>query len=339
MTGDAPADGQTIDVVIPMRNGAATILGTLASVARQSLRPNRIIVVDDGSNDGGADLVEALNDPGIIVVRTAAIGVSHARNVGLRLACSEYVAFLDSDDLWHPEKLRRQLEAIAARPGADVVVCGTAAIDPDGTRHEAYTAVQPDDERVLVDLINTSSCSGWASAVVVRRRAAIAAGGFDETLAFSEDYDFWTRLARNCRFVCIEETLSYSVRRAGSVTRRSYSVAQQIDILFQHMQPREALIGYANPSGVIVRQCIDIVCSLFLRHPVAFWRLRLLHRLKQNAPAVKRAIAPNALSFLLTLSTYGTMRLVRGARSWRADLGSTADRKSVHHARNPAPAF
>src|SRR5258706_10307921 len=107
-----------ITVIVPAYNVAEYILPCLASVVSQTHANWTCIVVDDGSTDGTAALVDALEDPRIRLVRQANAGVSNARNNGLALATGEYVMFLNGDDLLHPGALDRLLAALAARPDA-----------------------------------------------------------------------------------------------------------------------------------------------------------------------------------------------------------------------------
>src|SRR5689334_22261940 len=100
----SPSPPWTVDVVIPVRDGAKTILQALDSVLRQTEPPTRIIVVDDCSQDDTAHIVAAADNSLIQLVSTPPFGISHARNVGIEASRAELIAFLDSDDRWHPDK-------------------------------------------------------------------------------------------------------------------------------------------------------------------------------------------------------------------------------------------
>ena len=100
-------------IVIPTYNRLRFLTEALASVFGQSRRPDEIIVVDDGSNDGTAEAMARLTDQGVRYVRQQNAGPSAARNRGMREATSEWIAFLDSDDLWLPHRLARQCEFLA----------------------------------------------------------------------------------------------------------------------------------------------------------------------------------------------------------------------------------
>ena len=110
----------SISVIIPLFNGAKWIEETLDSVLVQELQPEAVIVVDDGSTDKSPDLVRTY--PGVKLVANEGKGSSVARNVGLRHACSRYVAFLDHDDVWHPSHLRTLVDRLDTIPAANTAV-------------------------------------------------------------------------------------------------------------------------------------------------------------------------------------------------------------------------
>ena len=122
-----------VDVVVPVRDGAKTISAALRSLLRQTTPPRRIIVVDDGSKDDTASIVVDISHDLIEFIRTPPISISHARNIGIKASRAEFVAFLDADDLWHPDKLRRQLQVFTEHENAAVIYCGTVIRRPSGT--------------------------------------------------------------------------------------------------------------------------------------------------------------------------------------------------------------
>jgi glycosyltransferase involved in cell wall biosynthesis len=136
--------------------------------------------------------------PRLRVIRSAQRGAAHARNLGLAACRSPFVAFLDSDDVWMPDKLRRQMALFAARPQVGIVHCACMVIDEQGARrHDEW--VDPPTKRghIFEQLLNASyNLSGSASAVVTRRDLVEKVGGFDENLLHVEDQDMWLRLAR-----------------------------------------------------------------------------------------------------------------------------------------------
>lgn len=121
----------TVSVIVPTYNRADLITATLRSVMAQTVAPIEVIVVDDGSSDNTSDVV-ATFAPRVRYVRIANGGVAAARNHGASLATGQWLAFTDSDDLWHPRKLEVQLAALAQVPAARWSVTGCDIIDGEG---------------------------------------------------------------------------------------------------------------------------------------------------------------------------------------------------------------
>ena len=111
---------KSVSVIIPSYNRAHLLPRCLDSVIAQECSPSEIIVVDDGSTDSTRSLLQG-SYPGIKVITQANKGVSAARNAGIRAAAGDWLAFLDSDDTWFPAKLGRQVQAVEASPGSNIV--------------------------------------------------------------------------------------------------------------------------------------------------------------------------------------------------------------------------
>ncbi|WP_193335475.1 glycosyltransferase family 2 protein [Devosia beringensis] len=198
-----------ISVVIPLYNKGPHILRTLASVQAQTLRPDEIIVVDDGSSDGGYEAVQGLEIPGLQLHRRAHPGPagSAARNLGANVASGEWIALLDADDEWLPNHLEVFTETLKRAPTQDrvaAVFSGFTNIYPDGRQSTdpftARYAPKVADALEFTDLVSLWLEMGtspiWTSAVVVRREALIEAGMFPaERCTRGEDKDTWLRVA------------------------------------------------------------------------------------------------------------------------------------------------
>lgn len=182
-------------------NAAATVESAIASALNQTVADLEVLVVDDGSTDDTATLVEALTDLRLRLVRQQNAGPAVARNSGLALARGRFVSFLDSDDLLLPDYLEQMTAALEADPGA-----GWAYTDPwvldDRTRRirrhtlAARTAPRggppPDAHRLLLELVRYNFVF---VASTVHREVIEDVGGFTTGLVRSEDYDLWLRLA------------------------------------------------------------------------------------------------------------------------------------------------
>jgi glycosyltransferase involved in cell wall biosynthesis len=183
-----------VSVVIPTRDRSRLLGLTLHSVLWQRGVDLEVVVVDDGSTDDTAETVAGLADPRIRLVRhDTAQGVSAARNRGITEAHGRWVAFLDDDDLWAPDKLACQLEA-ARGTGRAWVYTGAVNVDQDLRVLEGGPPPPPD--RVVELLGSYNPVPAGASNVVVHADTLARAGAFDRGLRRSEDWDLWIRLAR-----------------------------------------------------------------------------------------------------------------------------------------------
>jgi hypothetical protein len=194
-----------VDVVIPLYNAAPFVERTLRSVLAQTRLPQRVIVVDDGSTDGGPDVVRALvaNYSGpvrIDLLEQPNAGPNTARNTGLQAGTSSFVAFLDADDLWAPTKLEEQLRVFSGDAKDDLllVYCRAHWIDildrpKQGTPLNEGEALRG---HVFDRLLPRNRIWGGSSAVLIRREAFDLAGPFDVGLRAAEDFDMWLRIAK-----------------------------------------------------------------------------------------------------------------------------------------------
>jgi glycosyltransferase involved in cell wall biosynthesis len=181
-----------VSVVIPTHDRRAWLELTLRSVLRQHHDVLEVIVVDDGSTDDTAETLAGLSDPRVRVVRhDTPRGVGASRNEGAARAKGEWIAFVDDDDLWAPDKLVRQLEAANAT-GRAWVYAGSVHVD----EHSRIVGGQPPPppEAVARLITRYNVIPGGCSNVIVRRHAFERAGPFDLRLRNTEDWEMWIRL-------------------------------------------------------------------------------------------------------------------------------------------------
>jgi glycosyltransferase involved in cell wall biosynthesis len=180
-----------ITAVIPLYNKAAHVRAALESVAGQTLSAARIIVVDDGSTDGGDRIVEAMALPNLRLIRQINAGPGAARNAGIAAAASSHVAFLDADDIWRPAHLER-LEALqTAFPGLPLHANRIAALGASFAAREPADSVVADYASAWLDGLIVSTIGA-----MVDRDAALAVGGFGTEANRGEDLALWLKLTR-----------------------------------------------------------------------------------------------------------------------------------------------
>lgn len=190
-----------ISVIIPVYNGEKTIRETIKSALQQTFSDFELIIINDGSQDATLAIVNSIKDPRIKVFSYPNTGSNPSRNRGVSHATGEYIAFLDADDLWTPNKLESQLIALQANPQAAVAYSWTNSIDELGQflRQGSHISVTGDVYKQL--LLSNFLDSG--SNPLIRAHALAAVGGFDESLAHGEDLDMWLRLADHYQFVAV----------------------------------------------------------------------------------------------------------------------------------------
>jgi hypothetical protein len=188
-----------VSILLPAYNRAAVLGRAIRSALAQTMDDWEMLVVDDASQDDTAAVAEAFRDPRIRVLRHGANrGPSAARQTALEASQGEWIALLDSDDEWLPEKLARQLAA-----GAGMVTCGYAVRRGE----EEWVFTHPPVERWLEHL-HFRCMLGAGTTLLVRREAAVAAGGFDPALRYCEDWDFVLRLLARERLLVLPEPLA-----------------------------------------------------------------------------------------------------------------------------------
>jgi glycosyltransferase involved in cell wall biosynthesis len=190
-----------ISVIIPAYNAEKTLAETLRSVLSQTFQDLEILVVDDQSTDRTRDIAESIEDDRLSILTGIRAGVSRARNQAIAAARGELITFLDADDLWTPEKLQAQYDALCADPKAEVVYSWIHCIDEQGKFlrrcNEVFWSGDVWERLLLENFI------GNGSNVMVRRSALDKVGIFDESLINAQDTDLWIRLARQCHFVVV----------------------------------------------------------------------------------------------------------------------------------------
>ncbi len=196
-----------ISVIIPAYNRALTIARAIESVKAQTYKVAEIIVVDDGSSDSTAEVVKSYD--GVLLLRQNNQGVSAARNNGAMMASSDWLAFLDSDDEFLPQKLECQVELHRAD-----LKCKVSYTDEIWIRDGIEVSVAKKYHKPYSNLFEASlnECIVAPSSVVIERSYFDAIGGFDESFEICEDYDLWLRILQKDTIALIDQKL---IRKYG----------------------------------------------------------------------------------------------------------------------------
>jgi len=210
-------DNPTVSVIIPTYNRAHTLGRAIDSVLRQTHPADEIIIVDDGSTDKTAALLE--NYTGLIHLEQTNAGVSIARNTGIAQASSSWIAFLDSDDEWMPSKLQHQLATIAEQP--QTRICHTDEIWIRNGRR-VNPAKKHTKAGGWIYSMCLPLCAISPSAVMIHQSLFDSLGTFDTDLPACEDYDLWLRLCSHWPVTYIEKPLLYKYGGHADQLSRKY---------------------------------------------------------------------------------------------------------------------
>lgn len=194
-------DITVISVVIPAYNSEKTIKETIESVLNQIFTSFELIIINDGSQDSTIEVITQIQDSRIKVFSYPNAGGNVSRNRGLHHAVGEYVSFLDADDIWTPDKLQFQLNALQENLSAKVAYSWTDYIDENGEIVLSGTHFTANGD-VYEKLLVTNFLENGSNPLICRK-SLIALGGFDESLGAAQDWDMWLRLACKFYFVCV----------------------------------------------------------------------------------------------------------------------------------------
>ncbi len=205
-----------ISVVIPAYNRESTIRRAVKSVLDQTYSDLEVLVVDDGSTDSTAEVLKQISDPRLTYLKTDANrGACAARNVGIAAAQGEWVAFQDSDDFWHADKLEKQMAVLQAHD-ADIVFCAMRLVRADGTDGPIVPLPSlPQGFYSYEGLLKESIAS---TQVIMGRRDCFLAEPFDAQMPRMQDWDFILRLSQKFSVYYLNEVLADVYLQADSLT-------------------------------------------------------------------------------------------------------------------------
>lgn len=223
----------SVAAVIPAYNSARLLPRCIGSALAQTVPLAEILVIDDGSSDNPGAVVSQFPAP-VRLIQQKNGGVAVARNTGIRAASSTWIAFLDADDHWLPEKTERQLECAARHPEAAVIYSDATIVEIDGTHVGSFLADKGPRSGNVYDRL-LESFFILPSTALVRRDVLVACGMFSETLRKMEDYDLWIRLAREYEFQLVPEALTLYERQPNSSSKDVLGTAKSQCVLLKSL--------------------------------------------------------------------------------------------------------
>ena len=196
-----------VSVIIPTYNRCNVLERAIQSLLNQTFQDFELFIVDDHSSDDTHKVVAAIDDARIKYIRHGSNkGAAAARNTGIRNTSCEYIAFLDDDDEWLPEKLGLQLALLESSP-PEVGGVYTGYESVDSFSGKILHISRPVHTGNIYNALLVNNCIGSTSTILLRRICFDVAGCFDENLPSFEDYDLWIRIAKYFQFHCISSSL------------------------------------------------------------------------------------------------------------------------------------
>jgi glycosyltransferase involved in cell wall biosynthesis len=227
-----------ITVVIPVHNREHLIARAIGGVVAQNLVVDEIIVVDDASTDRTVDIVKDLARSLAklrLVTLEENVGAARARNIGIKNARGDLIAFLDSDDMWYANKLTKQVAELNINTAAVAVFCGVVIVNED--TKERYRVI-PKPIVTQSDLYNSNPLMTMSCALM-HKRTLLDIGGFDETLPSCQDWDLFIRLSDCGQLLVVQEELvEIWLHKGDRISRHKPSVLAGHELLFEKIYKR-----------------------------------------------------------------------------------------------------
>lgn len=180
-----------ISVVVPVYNAEQTIQNTIDSILQQTYSHFEVLIIDDGSKDSTKEILYSYKDSRITIIEKINGGVSSARNLGIKASKGEYVAFCDSDDVWCPQKLEKQLHVLLDDPSIDFIGCNRNNEQTKILFHRYNTLQRINFNDMLLKMFPQTSTA------VMKRKVFDDVGLFDEDQKYAEDGNLWLRICYN----------------------------------------------------------------------------------------------------------------------------------------------
>lgn len=287
----------TVSVIMPCYNSAPFVAEAVKSALQQTHRTLEVIVVDDGSSDGSAEIVQCLaaeNRDRVQCLRQQRKGPYPARNLGLRHARGEFVAFLDADDYWAPDCIEKLHGALIARRAA-IAYCGWQNVGA-GVRAAPYVPPEYETDDPVAHFLRT--CPWPIHAGLIRRSLVETLKGFSERRFSSMDYDFWLRaLAMTRDIVRVPEVLAYyRWHGQGQVSAVKWrQVLDALDAQQTFIRANPLLVAHIPPERLLALTEGRVLEQAYR----AFWKRDLVsaQRLFRHAAAA-RAFTPRDLNHI-----------------------------------------
>lgn len=267
---------KTIDVIIPVYNGLPYVLTTLRSVMSQTLKPDRILVINDGSTDKTVEEITKIQNAHpempIEIINKVNGGHSSATNEGIRHSKADFIALVDADDTWEPTKLEKQVSVFEKSkiPNLGVVYTDYKCIDQkDNIIHFPGFKLDPEARGDLSQLLlrKGNLIAGSNSAVLVKTECFKKAGFFDEFLRCGEDWDMWLTISKDFNYDFVPETLVYIRRHPQNLSNvPMIHLKSNLYILQKRASELQALGGHELVAEYLSLSTLSNLSDLLIKN-------------------------------------------------------------------------
>lgn len=316
----------TVSVVMPAYNVSSYIGDAIESVRRQTYTDWELLIVDDGSTDDtlATAIRYARRDPRIIVLHQPNRGISAARNHALAQATGTIIAILDSDDVWLPEFLERQMRILQDHPEIDIVTGNAWFI---GSRRDGQLARPFPDRRPAPDLLNLITDEACVFIMsIFRRRVYDAIGEFDATMRSNEDYDYWLRAAvAGFRFYRNDQPLGRYRRRDDSLSASETRMLNGILGVYRKLRP--SLLEHPVELAALDRQIARFEAERLAAEARAAMDARDFHRAHTLLDELHSRRGGAALRLASLMARWTPSLLARAYTTRRARLTARATQR------------
>ncbi|MGB3239299.1 MAG: glycosyltransferase [Geitlerinemataceae cyanobacterium] len=295
-----------ISIVIPTYNAEKTIEETLISVFNQTLSDFEVIIINDGSTDRTLEVLSTFNDARLKIFSYPNAGVATSRNRGLSKATGQYISFLDADDLWTPEKLEAQYQALQENPQAAVAYSWTDYIDESGKF--LGVCARGTNNGNLYQLLLLADVIGSGSNPLIKAEAIAKVGEFDPSVVPTEDWDMWIRLAEHFQYVAVPAVhiLYRQLQNSGSSNMRKMEVSslRVLDKVFskapESVQSIKSVI-LGNRYKCFAWKALEGIPE---RHRAWTGGRFLLHSIQQDSSLLKKKVTWKIFLKIAIISTF-----------------------------------
>lgn len=315
-----------VSIIVPTFNRLEYLRRTLASVFQQTFRDWELLIADDGSDIDTRAYLQTLEDP----PRVRVLWLPHsgrpsvARNAALRAAEGEYVAFLDSDDLWTPTKLQVQVDSLRRHIDCRWGYTRFVLVDASGRPTEwQRTRNWPTPVGWILDRLARSETVIAVPSVIVSRELLEQVGGFDESLVMCEDFDLWLRLAARSQVDAIDEPCTLVTRHAQH-SGNELSSFEDCERVFEKLRQTR---GTEHLHAILREKSAEVAIGIARSHVASGNRTRALSTLLANAPRFWRHLR----------WWTGALRTTARALAPTAIIGLARRRRTGAHASRGAP--